>query len=330
MSEKTDPLKRIQDEINEVARREEEYRRKLRNVNGAKNQDHDDIRSETPLSLSSMNSRESLDDNHSDDSGIISSISPMSDSMISNTPSFVAEKDKYNRPKYYSSVSQLNISNTINNNLSTVIPSTPTPRIFKPINSGQKSIMQKFIASRGKLNLNANNNNNSSIILNNNNSNGAVQLSPKNGFNRATPAIDIIPALIPAVAERDDEGKPIRRGFVPVEVKIRKELHDLKSRENELKRFRKLTNSTPDLLDAIENEFQESEDDDEEQRDDEHCLGPQKFKQSKLDWDEERNYPLNGLRPALSLAQLCDIDPDDSVSPQSIIAKFERLIQDNA
>lgn len=256
---KTDPLKRIQDEINEVARREEEYRRKLRNVNGAKNPDHDDNRSETPLSLSSMNSRESLDDNHSDDSGIISSISPMSDSMISSTPSFVAEKDKYNRPKYYSSVSQLNIT-TSNNNLSTIIPSPTTPRIFKPINSGQKSIMEKFIASRGKLNLN-----NSSIISNNNNninnSNGTVQLSPKNdcninhnGFNRAAPAIDIIPSLIPAVAERDDEGKPIRRGFVPVEVKIRKELNDLKSRENELKRFRKLTNSTPDLLDAIENE----------------------------------------------------------------------------
>lgn len=230
-------------------------------MNGAKNQDHDDIRSETPLSLSSMNSRESLDDNHSDDSGIISSISPMSDSMISTTPSFVAEKDKYNRPKYYSSVSQLNIISS-NNNLSTIIPSTITPRIFKPINSGQKSIMQKFIASRGKLNLNAKNNNNSIILNNNiNNSNGTVQLSPKNefsinynGFNMAAPAIDIIPALIPAVAERDDEGKPIRRGFVPVEVKIRKELNDLKSRENELKRFRKITNSTPDLLDAIENE----------------------------------------------------------------------------
>lgn len=259
--QKTDPLKRIQDEINEVARREEEYRRKLRSMNGAKNQDQDDIRSETPLSLSSMNSRESLDDNHSDDSGIISSISPMSDSMISSTPSLVQEKDKYNRPKYYSSISQLNTSFCNNNTIPavTIIPSTTTPRIFKPINTGQKSIMQKFIASRGKLNLNANNNNNSSIILNNNNN---VQLSPKNGFNnnisngfnRPAPAIDIIPALIPAVAERDDEGKPIRRGFVPVEVKIKKELTDLKNRENELKRFRKMTNSTPDLLDAIDNE----------------------------------------------------------------------------
>lgn len=122
--------------------------------------------------------------------------------------------------------------------------------------------MQKFIASRGKLNLNAkNNNNNNSIILNNNiiNGNGIIQFSSKNGFNhngfdREMPPIDIIPALIPAVAERDNDGKPIRRGFVPVEVKIRKELNDLKSRENELKRFRKLTNSTPDLLDALENE----------------------------------------------------------------------------
>lgn len=34
--------------------------------------------------------------------------------------------------------------------------------------------------------------------------------------------------------------------------------------------------------------FQDSDDDDDEQINDEHCLGPQKFKESKLDWDEER------------------------------------------
>lgn len=43
----------------------------------------------------------------------------------------------------------------------------------------------------------------------------------------------------PPVIERDSNGRPIRRGYIPVEEKIQKELRDLKNRESELKRLRK-------------------------------------------------------------------------------------------
>lgn len=62
------------------------------------------------------------------------------------------------------------------------------------------------------------------------------------------------PEVSPPIIERDDEGRPLRRGYVPVEEKIQKELRDLKSRESELKRLRrinKLRQSQPDLLGDI-------------------------------------------------------------------------------
>lgn len=40
--------------------------------------------------------------------------------------------------------------------------------------------------------------------------------------------------------ERDVKGRPIRKGFIPVEEKIQSELRDLKTREGELKRLHKL------------------------------------------------------------------------------------------
>lgn len=61
-------------------------------------------------------------------------------------------------------------------------------------------------------------------------------------------------AASPPIIERDAQGKPIRRGFIPVEEKIMNELRDLRSRETELKRMRrdKLRQSQPDLLDCID------------------------------------------------------------------------------
>lgn len=58
----------------------------------------------------------------------------------------------------------------------------------------------------------------------------------------------------PPVIERDAHGKPIRRGFVPVEEKIQKELRDIRSRETELKRMRRnqMRQSQPDLLDCVD------------------------------------------------------------------------------
>lgn len=48
----------------------------------------------------------------------------------------------------------------------------------------------------------------------------------------------------PPIIERDSNGRPIRPGYIPVEEKIQKELKDLKSREVELKRIRKVRNQS--------------------------------------------------------------------------------------
>lgn len=59
----------------------------------------------------------------------------------------------------------------------------------------------------------------------------------------------------PTIIERDAHGKPIRRGFIPVEEKIQKELRDMQSRESELKRMRQqsqLRQSQPNLLSCMD------------------------------------------------------------------------------
>lgn len=58
----------------------------------------------------------------------------------------------------------------------------------------------------------------------------------------------------PNAIERDEKGRPVRRGFVPVEEKIKNELNDLKHRETELKQQRKqkLRDSKSNLLDYDE------------------------------------------------------------------------------
>lgn len=38
----------------------------------------------------------------------------------------------------------------------------------------------------------------------------------------------------------------------------------------------------------------------------------------------------NGMRPAVSLAQLCDLDPEEAPSSRGLIAQWENLIQQNA
>ena len=56
-----------------------------------------------------------------------------------------------------------------------------------------------------------------------------------NGSMKAFTASSIEKAAI----ERDVKGRPVRRGYIPVEEKIQSELRDIKSRECELKRLHK-------------------------------------------------------------------------------------------
>lgn len=97
---------------------------------------------------------------------------------------------------------------------------TLTPLRFASTPS-QKGLMHRFLATRGKLYRNKSSNNNS--------------LSPP-----ITPTITLNPLSIKAfnrTLEPDDEPKkPLtRKGYVPVEQKIQKELHDMRERENELR-----------------------------------------------------------------------------------------------
>lgn len=116
---------------------------------------------------------------------------------------------------------------------------TPTPLRFANAPS-QRGLMHRFLATRGKIYKPTNNGNVSTTV---------------------TPTITLNPLSIKAFTktlevgrlEADDEPKKpmARKGYVPVEQKIQKELDDMKQRENELRimRSRMLAKSQPNLLD---------------------------------------------------------------------------------
>lgn len=378
VSEKDDPLKRIQEEINEVARRERELREKMHplptseeieNNNNAVQQNDakiseqipsvsqdDNLSSSAASSLTtSVNSKEDhLDGNHSDDSGISASSSPVNGTSTNNNNIVISEK-KYIRPNGYTSIPSPPPQKILTRTVSTPQIFTPSRRItFGP---SSKGLMQRFIATRGKI---ARNNANANAI-DNGNTIGGVGGIPGNSsqsniltsspmttdFSRAGTYIPTV-KITPPIIQRDADGKPIRRGYIPVEEKIQKELKDLKSRESELKKIRKIRQSTPDLLESIENEDLESDED----SDVEHCYGPGKLRSAKSigelcnssnnslspratpspEFDGKQHYNRSvGMRPAMSLAQLCELDPQETPSSShQLIAKWESLIQQNA
>ncbi|XP_012257866.1 uncharacterized protein LOC105687084 isoform X2 [Athalia rosae] len=117
--------------------------------------------------------------------------------------------------------------------------STPTPVRFAT-NPTQKGLMQRFLATRGKI------------------------YKPKPVISDfltppTTPTHnDFNPLSIKSIEikiEPDDEPKkpPIRKGYIPVEQKIQKELNEMKEREKELRvmRSQMLAKSQPNLLDII-------------------------------------------------------------------------------
>lgn len=139
--QKEDPLKRIQEEINEVARRERELRNAINSENSGNGEDH-----QTNLdTISGL----------SDDSGISSSSSPINGTS-SNVKDTATTLNKISNEKSMA----YNRSHTVNPTTAhQQIPFTKltralsTPQIFMPASrrfNGQKGIMQRFIASRGK------------------------------------------------------------------------------------------------------------------------------------------------------------------------------------
>lgn len=210
-----------------------------------------------------------------------------------------------------------------------IAPSPPTvlntngyTRRFAPQN-GTKGIMQRFIASKGKLSVTS-----------------PVTPSPQTALSPpliypSTPVI--APLVSPPIITRTPEGKPVRKGYVPVEEKIQKELQEMKDREHELKRMRK--KQKPFDLELTDDETN-SESEEEE------IPPPGKLKATKsigelyeaLNEDLRSPSPRNSsghdslgsLKPAKSLAELCTLAPgEEFLAPSStrLIAQWESMIQ---
>ncbi|XP_055691877.1 uncharacterized protein LOC129794963 [Lutzomyia longipalpis] len=301
-----DPLRRIQEEINEVVRRERELRTTTN-------------RGQSPKTISVA---------LTDDSGI----STTSSSPVNGAPA--EEEDKSPTPKSAQPYNRTPTAFTfVPRNQTVPGPRVPemltrtmsTPQIFQPTPNQRRGLMQRFIASRGRMVANNQPFQNEKKIMNG----GPILLSPT-------------AKTSPPVIERDQNGRPIRRGYVPVEEKIQKELREMKNREVELKQIRKqshLRASNPDLLD----EGDDFDIDDESDREEESgSYGKMNGAKSISELCDSltssslspRNTPspkLHGqthtkLRPAISLAQLCDVDPTDAPSAPCLIAQWEDFI----
>lgn len=352
--ETEDPLKRIQEEINEVARREQELRQGHR-----LNDSMDDC-------LSSANS---------DDSGLSLSPSPIHSPSVSNLKDKIEAQAASNQINGTNGALTNGIASTRQqftlpqSNSLTRARSTPqlfqiSPnRRFNP-NPNQRGIMQKFIASRGRLNklqpsaaVGATNGHVSSATSNTslsaNSSHAIKQDQQRSPIELSRPHIMLPPTAIstPPVIERDSNGRPIRRGYIPVEEKIQKELRDLKNRESELKRLRKQKRvaSQSDLL-----ELNYGSDSGEDLSDEDSAVSnvyplSRKLRSTKSIGElcealtnaslSPRDTPSpqfesrprcgngGGMRPAMSLAQLCDLGPEEAPSSHKLIAQWENLIQ---
>lgn len=206
-------------------------------------------------------------------------------------------------------------------------PPTPTllntngyTRRFTPQN-GTKGIMQRFIASKGKLPVTSPGATTPPAITQQ-----PIVFTPK-----------IEPIIAPAVINRTPEGKPVRKGYVPVEEKIQKELQEMKDREHELKKMRKKQKPFDIELSDTETTSESDEED---------VPLPGKLKATKsigelyeaLNDDLRSPSPRNSsghdslgsLKPAKSLAELCDLAPgQEFLAPSStrLIAQWESIIQ---
>ncbi|KAH8289234.1 hypothetical protein KR054_002061, partial [Drosophila jambulina] len=434
--QKIDPLTRIQEEIKEVVRREEEYRQlatlssstvtspaaegvaefEAYTINGngtelnqeQQQQDQDELDqgvlvtaqpaavqttslllpidelSNTPSLASSVNSakEESLDGQHSDDSGISASSQSNNNNIQVKQQSqqplkltvVTRQEQRYIGPNCYNMTPEPPQQKLITRTISTPqLSGLPQKRQFAFGNASTKGVMQRFIASHGKLvtpssplpPASPSTGSNQSNSNNNNNSSNTLKLNTRTALAFLENGNSTTVTLSPAAIERDSEGRPLRRGYVPVEQKIQRELQDLKSRETELKRLRKINrqNTLKASLDKLQlstDDEADADDDEDEDSEEEHCYGPGKLRnaQSTQELDRNGNEPeivhkpagnrslnaasylangssnsnssINGMRPAMSLAQLCDLTPEEAPSSRGLIAQWESLIKKNA
>lgn len=234
----------IQKEIDEVRNREREYRKIHANEFGDLVDFDDDHDTDDGVDGDEQQ-RDSLEDNgrspepNSSDGGL-SSTPSTSNSTTDLSTSYQKPLDVTHRQSSLnSSVASIPTGRTglvspvsptaafqlhPQHPVSSPTPPQPQPRVFVP---SQKGLMQKFIISHGKITSERNNG-----------------LNIKNGgIHHAdyitSAAIELSEPTQRAPIERDEYGRPLRKGYIPVKDKIQQELQDLESREAELKVLRK-------------------------------------------------------------------------------------------
>lgn len=178
-----------------------------------------------------------------------------------------------------------------------------TQRRFIP---NSKGVMQKFFKLRGKVTaVNAISN--------------PIQAPPKQAWASTETSAPPVKALIPS-------DKPLRKGYVPVEKRILSELREMENREQELKVERR--KSQPDLMASLEAE----EEIEVSRSPSPVTIGKLKSARSLSHLlDEEYQIETNSapasLKPARSLAQLCDVSDDEVNTPRSLIKQWETRIK---
>lgn len=292
-----DPLARIQEEIKEVERREREYRQSNtagndRSVIGLQSNTNlligGNVVSSSDNDTGGMSSLNSIgvesakdEDHQSDDSGISASsaaspingvsanIKKLNEAALKRTRTpktlTLTTSQRYIGPNCYPLTPETPQEKLLKRYLSTpqLNAIKIQPRQFTP-NGSLKGIMQRFIATRGKLPAQTpntlpiasptflNGNNAATLIgLNSPSATSPLMETSDYALNKSIlipPTATLTPPII------DADGRPIRPGYIPVEVKIQRELQDLKNRESELKQIRKIRKSTSNLLESIDNE----------------------------------------------------------------------------
>lgn len=148
-------------------------------------------------------------------------------------------------------------------------PQVGTPRRIY-VGPAQKGLMQKFIHSRAKSLTDSNNNNINekgspitadALLLK---KGSPIVTEKKLRYHQSIYSHKPFPLVADdSPIERDENGKPIRRGYIPAEEKIQKELSDFRCREFELRQNRRSSSlsSQPDLVASIKSDVSEIPDD---------------------------------------------------------------------
>lgn len=169
------------------------------------------------------------------------------------------------------------------------------------INGSSKGLMQRFINSRGKL-----------VPKNTINLNNAIQTKPTWSIPDVTDAMRIVPTSEPLKRER--------RGYVPVQERMKKELQDIYNRELELKAERR--KSQPDFISLYE-------DTEPEPKTTLRAAKSMAQLYDPADYPEETVSAPSSLKPARSLAELCDAADEELPTPSNLIAQWEQIIKKN-